>query len=419
MDVADIDLSDMGFWERPWTERDAAFAALRAQRPIAFFEEPELPSALVDLGRGPGYFAVTRHADVQEVSRHPERFCSSRGATSIPDLPPEMLEFFGGMINEDDPRHSRLRRIVSAAFNPRVIRSVEDTIAAVAADIVDRLVATGECDFVTEVAARLPLQIICDMMGVPAADYQRVFECSNVILSAGDPEYVAEGTDVVGAFLQAGAELSELMQGLARARSTDPTDDVTSALVNANVDGEALSHAELASFFILLVVAGNETTRNAISHGLWALTEHPDQRAAWAADLGGVTPTAVEEIVRWASPVTWMRRTVAQDTELAGEPLHPGDKVLLYYNSANRDEDVFADPYRFDVRRSPNPHLGFGAAGPHFCLGAHLAREEITVMFTRLLTRLPDIRATEPPTRLRADFVNGITHLPCAFTPAA
>lgn len=411
MDVADIDLSDMGFWERPWTERDAAFAALRAQRPIAFFEEPELPSALVDLGRGPGYFAVTRHADVQEVSRHPERFCSSRGATSIPDLPPEMLEFFGGMINEDDPRHSRLRRIVSAAFNPRVIRSVEDTIAAVAADIVDRLVATGECDFVTEVAARLPLQIICDMMGVPAADYQRVFECSNVILSAGDPEYVAEGTDVVGAFLQAGAELSELMQGLARARSTDPTDDVTSALVNANVDGEALSHAELASFFILLVVAGNETTRQAITHGAWALMEHPDQLEMLQEEPERMS-VAVEEILRWASPILHFRRTATRDVTVRGQQISAGDKVVFWFVSANRDEEVFSDPFRFDVMRDPNDHMAFGKGGPHTCLGAYLARLELRVLFEEAAPYLSRIEIAGQPRYLRSNFTHGIKSLP-------
>ena len=240
-----------------------------------------------------------------------------------------------------------------------------------------------------------------------------------MILSSGDPEYVREGTDPLAAFIGAGQELTSLMEELAARRVVRPTDDLTTALITTNIDGEALTHAELASFFVLLVVAGNETTRNAIAHGLWALTEHPDQRAVWAADLDGVAPTAVEEIVRWASPVTWMRRTVAEDTVLAGEALHPGDKVVLYYNSANRDEDVFDDPYRFDVRRSPNPHLGFGAAGPHFCLGAHLARREIRAMFDVLLGRLPDIRATAQPERLRSDFVNGIKHLPCAFTPAA
>jgi cytochrome P450 len=272
---------------------------------------------------------------------------------------------------------------------------------------------------VVDVASRLPLEIICNMMGIAPADYDTVLHASNVILSFGDPEFVPEDADPLLAFMNAGQELNTLMSELAEARRANPTDDVTSALVNTNIDGESLTPAETASFFILLVVAGNETTRNAISHGLLALTEHPEQRALWLADPAGVAPTGVEEIVRWASPVIWMRRTVAEDAVLGGEELHPGDKLILFYNSANRDEDVFADPFRFDVRRHPNPHVGFGAAGPHFCLGAHLARQEIDVMFRQLFERLPDIVSAGPPDRLRSSFINGIKHLDCTFTPVA
>ena len=416
--LEDIDLADIDFWARPLEERDAAFRLLRRERPLAFFSEPDLRDrSPLAPPPGPGFRAVTRHADVTEVSRHPEIYRSGPGAVSILDMPPEMVEYFSGMISTDNPRHARLRRIVSAAFTPRRVRSIEDHIERVATEVVDRIAGWGECDFVTAVAAPLPLQVICWMMGIPEGDREAVLRCSNVILSSGDPEYVPEGTDPLAAFIGAGQELTSLMEELATSRLARPTDDLTTDLITTNIDGEALTHAELASFFVLLVVAGNETTRNAIAHGLWALTEHPDQRAVWAADLDGIAPTAVEEIVRWASPVTWMRRTVAEDTVLAGEALHSGDKVLLYYNSANRDEDVFCDPYRFDVRRSPNPHVGFGAAGPHFCLGAHLARREIRTMFEVLLSRLPDIGATAPPERLRADFVNGIKHLTCAYTP--
>jgi methyl-branched lipid omega-hydroxylase len=417
--LEEIDLADIDFWARPLEERDAAFRLLRQERPLAFFNEPDLRDrSPLAPAPGPGFRAVTRHADLTEVSRHPEIYRSGPGAVSILDMPPEMVEYFSGMISTDNPRHARLRRIVSAAFTPRRVRSIEDHIERVATEVVDRIAGWGECDFVTAVAAPLPLQVICWMMGIPEGDREAVLRCSNVILSSGDTEYVPEGTDPLAAFIGAGQELTSLMEELATSRLARPTDDLTTDLITTNIDGEALTHAELASFFVLLVVAGNETTRNAIAHGLWALTEHPDQRAVWAADLDGIAPTAVEEIVRWASPVTWMRRTVAEDTVLAGEALHPGDKVLLYYNSANRDEDVFDDPYRFDVRRSPNPHVGFGAAGPHFCLGAHLARREIRAMFEVLLSRLPDIRATAPPERLRADFVNGIKHLTCAYTPA-
>jgi cytochrome P450 len=209
------------------------------------------------------------------------------------------------------------------------------------------------------------------------------------------------------------------MSELAEVRRITPTDDLTSALVNTNIEGESLSGAEIASFFILLVVAGNATTRNAISHGLVALTEYPDQRALWQADPAGIAATGVDEIVRWGCPVIWMRRTVGEPAVLAGEKLEPGDKLLLFYNSANRGEDVFSDPYRFDVRRSPNPHFGFGAAGPHYCLGAHLARQEIAVLFRQLFERLPDIAACGEPDRLRSTFINGIKHLRCEFTPVA
>jgi cytochrome P450 len=414
--VDDIELSNLDFWQKPWSVREEAFATLRRERPIAYFPDPEIEvETFVPIPPGPGYYAVTRYADVVEISRHPEVYCSGQSGSTIIDMPPELLEFFGSMINMDDPRHARLRRIVSAAFNPRMVRAVEDNIERVADEIIGKVRDKGECDFVTEVAARLPLQIICDMMGVPESDYDTVFSRSNVILSFGDTEYVPEGEDPVLAFMNAGNDLAELMRGLASYRTEHPTDDLTSALANANVDGESLTDSELASFFILLVVAGNETTRNAISHGLWALTEHPDQRAVWAADFETVTPTAVDEIVRWASPVIFMRRTVTTETSLSGHAFAEGDKVILFYNSANRDEDVFDDPQRFDVLRHPNPHVGFGAPGPHFCLGAHLARREITVMYRELFRHLPDIRATGEPDRLRSNFINGIKHLSCAY----
>jgi cytochrome P450 len=414
----DIHLSDIEFWAAPWADREAAFKTLRQTRPIAFFEEPEMPEGM-PFPQGPGYYAITRYHDIVEMSRHPELFCSGQSATSIFDMPQEFLEFFGSMINMDDPRHARLRRIVSAAFNPRMVSSVEETIQAVADSIIEKVRAEGECDFVTQVASRLPLKVICDMMGIPESDYDTVFHASNVILSAGDTEYIPEGTDPVVTLLNAGAELAGLMEGLAAFRADNPTDDLTSELLHANVDGESLTHAELASFFILLLVAGNETTRNAISHGLWLLTEHPDQRAVWMRDVDGVTATAVDEIVRWATPVIFMRRTVTGPTTVSGHEFHEGNKVILFYNSANRDEDIFDDPDVFDVTRSPNPHIGFGAPGPHFCLGAHLARREMTVMFRELFRHLPTIEAAGEPDRLQSNFINGIKHLPCRFSPTA
>ncbi|RTL70785.1 MAG: cytochrome P450 [Pseudonocardiaceae bacterium] len=413
-DVTGYDLSDLdGFWAAPIAERAAGFAALRERDPISYHPEPESP------WRDPdgGFYAVTRLDDVHEASRHPHVFCSGKGSTSIPDIPPEFVEFFGSMIGMDDPRHARMRRIVSRGFTPRRLAQLTDEVAATATKIVDDVIDRGECDAVTEIAARLPMKIVCDLMGVPASQYDFVFDASNVVLGAGDPEYVPEGTDTVTAILTAAGGLAQLMRELGEERAKNPTDDVTSALVNAEIDGERLTPDELASFFILLVVAGNETTRNAISWGLQLLTEHPDQRAIWLADIDGVTPTAVDEIVRVASPVIFMRRTCTQDTELGGTPLREGDKLALFYWAANRDPAHFPDPDRFDVLRSPNHHVGFGGPGPHFCLGAHLARREMSVMFRELLTRVPDIHATAPPHRLRSMFINGVKHLPVAFTP--
>jgi len=420
MRVEDIDLSDMAFWALPWRERERAFAVLRAERPLAHFEEPDLGSSSnLALPPGRGYRAVVRHADVTEVSRHPEIYCSGKGAISIIDLPEEMVEFFASMISTDNPRHARLRRIVSSAFSPRRINAIEEDIERVARRLIDRVATLGECDFVTELAAPLPLEIICDMMGLPPSEHATVLRCSNIIASSSDDEYLAPGDDPLEAMLSAGCEMVDLLTELSTHRREHPADDLTTALLTTNIDGEALTPAEVASFFILLLTAGNETTRNSLSHGLLALTEHPAQRAVWQADPLAVAATGVDEIVRWASPVNWMRRTVTEETVLSGEVLHPGDKVLLFYGSANRDEDVFEDPYTFDVRRSPNPHVGFGAAGPHFCLGAHLARREIDVMMRQLLVRLPDIASSGEPVQTVSRFVNGINHLPCTFTPTA
>ena len=413
--VDDIDLSALDFWERPWSERDAAFATLRRERPMPFFEEPPLENMTIEMPVGPGYYALTRHCDVAEASRHPEVFLSGPGAVSIMDMPPEMVEYFSGMISTDNPKHARLRRIVSNAFNPRNVRSVEDSIERVARETVDRAATSGTGDFITDIAAPFPLQIICEMMGVPPSEYATALQCSNVILSMGDPDIIPEGTDPVLAFLEAGATLTGIMEELGRFRVANPIDDITSALVNAEIEDEKLTQQELASFFVLLVTAGNETTRTAIAHGLNALTNNPDQRSILLTDYDAHAKTAVDEIVRWASPVTWMRRTLATDYVLSDQELKAGDKVLLFYNSANRDDEAFVDPFRFDVTRTPNDHYGFGAPGPHFCLGAHLARREINVMFKELLQRFPTIAATPAPSQLRSSFVNGIKRLDYAL----
>jgi len=403
-----IELSTPEFWEKSLPEREGAFLKLRREDPIRKFKEIDF---IPGLPVGDGFYVITRHADILEISRQPELFCSGRGATSINDLPTEMLEFYGSMINMDDPRHARLRGLVSKSFTPRVMQTLMDDVQRTAVDVLERVRPLRSCDFVTEVSMRLPLKIICQMMGIPESQYDFVLAKSNIILSSGDPEYIPEGSDLIQAFMAAGAELAAMMADVGAHKRSHPGDDLTSALVTAELDGERLTDHELASFFILLLAAGNETTRNAISHGLVVLAANPDQRALWMHDFESIASTAVEEIVRWATPVVFMRRTATRDVTVGGHQFHEGDKCILFYNSGNRDDRVFPDPYRFDVRRDPNFHVGFGGPGPHFCLGAHLARREITVMFRELFQRLPNIRITSEPDRLRSGFINGIKHL--------
>jgi cytochrome P450 len=295
-----------------------------------------------------------------------------------------------------------------------MVSQIEEYVRQKAAGIVDNLLERfpdGSCDFVEEVAAPLPLQIICEMMGIPDEDEKQIFAWTNTILGAGDPDYGGEFEVLLNHSMAMNAYAMELGND----RLANPKEDLTTALMHAEVEGERLTSAEFGSFFILLVVAGNETTRNAISHGMKALTDFPDQRALWWDDFGGVARTAVEEIVRWASPVIHFRRTATADTQIAGHPIAEGDKVVLWYNSANRDESKFADPFVFDLRRDPNPQVGYGAGGPHFCLGANLARREITVMFEEIHRRLPELRVTGEPAYLQSNFINGIKRMPCAW----
>jgi cytochrome P450 len=398
--VDDIDLSDLDFWRRPWPEREEAFKALRRERPISFHENPIIEGTAVEFPASKGYYALTRYRDVATASRHPEVFLSAPGAVTQMDLPTELVEYFSGMISTDNPKHARLRRIVSNAFNPRNVRAVEDSIERVADEVLNRALNTGTGDFVIDIAAPYVLEIICSMMGVPPSEYATVLKCSNLILAMGDTEYVGEGVDSVLAVLDAGATLTGIMEEIGKYRMDNPIDDITSALVHAQIESEKLTHQELASFFVLLVTAGNETTRTALSHALHVLTDHPDQKARLLADYEGLAATATDEIVRWASPIIWMRRTLGEDYTMSDYQMEAGDKVLLFYNSANRDEEVFNEPYVFDVGRTPNEHYGFGAPGAHFCLGAHLARREINVMWRELLSRTPNIHYVGEPSRL-------------------
>ena len=412
MPLDDVNLSSWEFWALDDDRRDAAFTALRREAPISFHAEIATPGFPV----GAGHWALSRFDDVFHVSRHPQIF-SSRPTIVIGDTPPEVAEFYGSMIALDDPRHYRLRSIVQKAFTPKMVAQVEDYVRERARKLVSAMVADhpdGVCDLVPTLAGPLPLQVICDMMGIPDEDHQRVFHWTNVILGVGDSDVAATYEE----FERVSHEVAAYGTALAEDRRAHPRDDLTTNLVKAELDGERLSDAEIASFFILLATAGNETTRNAISHGVVALTRYPDEKERWWRNFDVHAKTAAEEIVRWASPVIYMRRTVMEDTELSGTKMKAGDKVTMWYCSANRDESKFTDPWTFDITRDPNPQVGYGSGGPHFCLGANLARREITMAFSELRRQVPDLVATEEPAILLSPFIHGIKRLPVAWTPA-
>lgn len=409
-------LIDPEFWRQPLASRMEEFIPIREAGPF-------LPASFENIltGETEHFYAVTRYDEVVEISKRPKDFCSGRGATALADMPEEALDFFGSFINMDDPRHARQRGIVARSFTPRQLQSVLDSVETTCTDVIDGFCEQGEVDLVQVLSQPFPLLIICDMMGIPRSEFKTVLDATNVILSGGDPEFMGEG-DPMAALFNAGMKLANLMNELAEERRANPTDDLTSKLVHNDLGEEMLAPNEIAPFFILLAVAGNDTTRTAISHGVSLLSQNPDQRKIWAEDLDGVTYSGVEEIVRVASPVTFMRRTVTQDLTLSGHDFTEGDRLILFYGAANRDPRMFDDPETFDVRRDPNAHVGFGGPGPHFCLGAHLARRELTVVFRQLLTRLPDLELAGDPVPLDAmgvPLVAGIKRLPVRFTPTA
>jgi methyl-branched lipid omega-hydroxylase len=407
--VDSINISDPEFWKGSRQHRESVFATLRREAPVKFF--PEIP--LANFPVGPGYWALTKHDDIWHVSRNPELFCSGKGS-NIADLTVELNEFFGSMISMDDPKHVRLRTIVSKGFTPKEITRIEEYVKNKAKSIVDKVLAkygaNEEFDFVDNIAAPFPLQIICEMMGIPESDERQILDWTNVILGAGDPDFGGTIENLINVAL----EMFAYAQALGEARLANPTDDLTSVMMHSIVDGDRMSSQEFGSFFILLVVAGNETTRNAISHGMLQLTEHPDQKAAWYGDFENKTKGAVEEIVRWASPVIHFRRTATRDTEIRGVKIKEGEKVVMWYNSGNRDEEIYENPHQFNIARTLAPaQVGFGAGGPHFCLGANLARREIAVMFDEIRRRLPNLVITGEPAYLQSNFINGIKRMPC------
>jgi cytochrome P450 len=379
------------------------FDRLRKEAPVYFHDEPG----------GPGFWCVTRYEDLVAVNRDNQLFSSNRKSALFMEQDEEMLaQQRLMMLNMDPPMHTRYRLLVNKGFTPRRVAQLEETIRRQTNEIIDSVCEKGEADFVTEMSAELPLQVIAHLLGVPQEERHLVFDWSNRMVGSQDPEYNVNPELAQNASM----ELYSYFNQLSAQRRVDPKEDLVTALLNAEVDGQGLSELELDLFFLLLSVAGNETTRNAISHGMVALSEHPDQQQRLLDDPSLIN-SAIEEILRWATPVMHFRRQATAPTQIGDQKIEEDDKVVFWHISANRDENVFDDPYRFDVARSPNEHVAFGGGGPHFCLGANLARLEMKVMFEELLKRLPDIAVNGPVSRLRSNFINGLKHVPVAFSP--
>ena len=380
------------------------FAYWRRTDPVHLTKHPE----------GHGYWSVTTYDEVVLASRDGALFSSETGGVFMFEMEAEMLAQQNMlMLMMDPPRHTRYRLLVSRAFTPRNIRALEEYIDRTATEIVDNVIERGECDFVTDLAAELPLQVIAEMMGVPKQDRKLIFDWSNRMIGSEDPEFAREEGDAEDAM----TELFAYSHALVDERRASPRDDIISALTQAEIEGDRLSELEIDLFFLLLAVAGNETTRNLTANGMHALFQHPDQLAKLRGDLS-LMNSATDEMLRYCAPVMYFRRTATADTMLGGKEIRAGDAVVLWYISGNRDENHFDAPDEFRVDRTPNEHIAFGGRGPHFCLGANLARSEINKLFVQVLTRLENLELAGDVSRLRSNFINGIKHMPVTFTPA-
>jgi cytochrome P450 len=398
--MAHIDLLDLASYaDGP---PHAQFRQLRREDPVHWHPEPD----------GPGFWAVTRHADVMTVSRDTATFSSAAGGTTIPDLPPDFLAMVRlMMLNMDPPQHTAIRGIVNRGFTPRRIADLKARVVTLAREIVDVVAPRGACDFVADVAGELPSYMIAELVGIPLDDGRLLYRLTERMHTATP---TPEGQmDVVAAI----GEMMAYSAALRTAKRERPGDDLASVILAAEVDGARLSDTEFDLFFMLLINAGGDTTRNLVAGGMLALLDHPAERARLTADRS-LFPTAIEEMLRWCSPVVHFRRTATHDTALGGRSIRAGDKVVVFYTAANRDEDAFVEPDRFDVGRTPNDHVAFGGGGAHFCLGAHLARLETRALFDEVLTRLPDLALDGPVVWLPSNFINGPKSMPVRFTPA-
>jgi cholest-4-en-3-one 26-monooxygenase len=381
------------------------FDRLRAEAPVYWHPEPN----------DTGFWAITKHADIRKMSQDNETWSAELGGVFIPTADEEALASLRlTILMMDPPKHNRYRRLVSKGFTPRMIAMLEQEIERRAVKVIDEVCEKGEVEFVEEIAAQVPVQMICEMIGLEPEVWPRMFEVSNNLIgSRDDPDY----QELPGGPDAASIEVYMLCDAVAADRRQNPRDDIMTALVNAEIDGERLTDAELNLFFITLIVAGNETTRNLINHAMLALIDHPEQ-AQRLRDDPSLWDTGVEEMLRWGSSIHNFRRTATRDTEIRGVPIKAGDKAVLYYAAGNRDEEVFADPHTFDVGRTPNDHVTFGGGGVHFCLGASLARTEIRATMRQIVERMPDLELAGPVNRLHSDFVNGVKTMPVRFTPS-
>jgi cytochrome P450 len=391
------------------------FALLRREAPVWWYDWP--------LGRG--YWCVTKHADVVAVSRDTKTFTSEQGA-NLEDLDEEQRIVRQSMLETDPPRHTRLRGLVGPSFTPRAIKAYELALRELTAAVLDNALPLGQFDFIEEVAKQLPIRVLARLLGAPDEDTDRLIDWGDRMIGNTDPELAdvlsdspeSEQYRMLPFRSPASLELFDYAHQIATKRRRAPEEDLVSKLVQSEIDGERLTEHELDSMFLLLVVAGNETTRQAIANGMLALAEHRDQWRRLTDDPELVWTAGADEILRWSSPVLHFRRTATRDVELGGQTIRAGDKVVVWYVSANFDEEVFADPLRFDVGRLPNPHITFGGGGPHYCLGAHLAKLEVQVMFDALLPRLADIELTGRPERMRTNFTNALKRMPVRVTAA-
>ncbi|MEM7124328.1 MAG: cytochrome P450 [Pseudomonadota bacterium] len=402
----DIHLADMAFWQRD--DRDHWFGRFRRERPVAWQPAFDGDGEPTD----EGFWSLTRHADVREVSRDAKRFRSGHGTGMFTESDDEAY-IVGGMLNRDPPLHTKLRRIVAKIFTPRMLQDLEASMVMRAREVIGSVSEHGACDFAADIANRMPMGVICDMLDVPEADRPHLQHLTVTALGHGDAE-IGDFSNSYQAFL----DLNAYGEALARARRKAPGDDLVSVLVAADLDGEKLSDFDIGIYFQLLITAGIETTASSIAQGMTFLARHPEQWRAWRENYDDLVASALEEIVRYASPVVHFGRTVAVATEIGGQAIDAGQKVVIWYNAANRDEKVFDEPDRFDIHRTPNDHVGYGGGGVHHCLGMHLARREMYHFFKLLFETMPDLDIDLDGMRpINGMFINGVRALPCTYSP--